>query len=90
MMQRVDGSRRRLIAAAIVLVGFVPQTISAQAVQSQWLKAAELIQPDDLKAELYFLASDDLGGRSMSSIGDRVATDYIACGVYAAGAEAGW
>jgi Zn-dependent M28 family amino/carboxypeptidase len=78
MMQRVDGSRRRLIAAAIVLVGFVPQTMLAQTVQSQWLKAAELIQPDDLKAELYFLASDDLGGRSMSSIGDQVATDYIA------------
>ncbi len=78
MMQRVGGSRRRLIAAAVVLMGFVPQTVLAQATASQSQKAAELIQPDDLKAELYFLASDDLGGRNMSSIGDRVATDYIA------------
>jgi Peptidase family M28/PA domain len=77
-MKRVDGCRRRLIAAAVVLMSFVPQTILAQATESRLEKAAELIQPDDLKAGLYFLASDDLGGRNMSSIGDRVATDYIA------------
>ena len=78
MTKRVEGSRWRLIAAAVVLVAFVPQTMFAQTAQNQWLRAAKLIQPDDLKAELSFLASDDLAGRSMSSIGDRVATDYIA------------
>jgi Zn-dependent M28 family amino/carboxypeptidase len=77
MTQRVVGSRWRLIAAAIALF-VVPQTILAQATASRLQKAAGQIQPDDLKAELSFLASDDLGGRSMSSIGDRVATDYIA------------
>jgi Peptidase family M28/PA domain len=78
MTQRVIGSHWRLIAAAVALLVFIPQTILAQVSASQLHKAAELIQPDDLKADLSFLASDDLAGRNMSSIGDRVATDYIA------------
>ena len=78
MMLRVVGSRWRLVAAAVVLLAFVPQTMMPQATASRLQKAAELIQPDDLKAGLFFLASDDLAGRSMSSIGDRVAADYIA------------
>lgn len=41
-------------------------------------QAADLIQPEDLKADLYFLASDDLAGRNITSIEDRIATDYIA------------
>jgi hypothetical protein len=51
-----------------------PQTASNQKIA----QAANLIQPADLKADLYFLASDDLAGRSITSIGDYVATDYIA------------
>jgi len=41
-------------------------------------QAAELIQPADLKAHLYFLASDDLAGRNITSNEDHIATDYIA------------
>jgi hypothetical protein len=41
-------------------------------------QAAGLIQPADLKADLYFLASDDLAGRSSTSLQDHIATDYIA------------
>ena len=43
MMQRVIGSRWRLIAAAVALLGFVPPTILAQATASRLEKAAELI-----------------------------------------------
>jgi hypothetical protein len=41
-------------------------------------KAVDLIQTADLKSDLFFLSSDDLAGRSAGSLGDHVATDYIA------------
>ncbi len=41
-------------------------------------KAVALIQPADLKADLAFLASNDLKGRSAGSPEDHIATDYIA------------
>ncbi len=40
--------------------------------------AAELIQPNDLQADIAFLASDDLKGRNAGSAEDHIATDYIA------------
>jgi len=39
---------------------------------------ASLITPADLKADIYFLASDDMAGRNIGSIEDHIATDYIA------------
>lgn len=41
-------------------------------------QASELITPDDLKAHIFFLASDELRGRSAGSEEDHVATEYIA------------
>src|SRR3954447_15212036 len=41
-------------------------------------QAANLIQPADLKADISFLASDDLAGRNAGSPEDHIATDYIA------------
>jgi hypothetical protein len=41
-------------------------------------QAANLIQPADLKADISFLASDDLAGRDAGSREDHIATDYIA------------
>lgn len=41
-------------------------------------QAANLIAADDLKADLFFLASDDLKGRNAGSDEDHIATDYIA------------
>lgn len=38
----------------------------------------EPIRTDDLKADIYFLASDDLAGRNSGSLEDHIATDYIA------------
>jgi hypothetical protein len=41
-------------------------------------KTADLIRTADLKADLFFLSSDDLAGRQSGTSGDYVATDYIA------------
>jgi len=41
-------------------------------------QAAELIQPNDLQADIAFLASDDLKGRNAGSAEDHIATGYIA------------
>ncbi len=41
-------------------------------------KAADLIQSADLQADIAFLASDDLKGRSAGSAEDHIAADYIA------------
>ncbi len=41
-------------------------------------QAAGLIQPDDLQADIAFLASDDLRGRNAGSAEDHIATDFIA------------
>ncbi len=55
------------------------QTSFTQTASPRQIKeAADLIQPADLKADLYFLASDDLAGRNITSLEDRIATDYIA------------
>lgn len=71
---------RNCLTAALALCALCcapasfPQGGSNQKAQ----QAADLIQPEDLKADLYFLASDDLAGRNITSIEDRIATDYIA------------
>lgn len=41
-------------------------------------QAVELIQPNDLQADIAFLASDDLKGRNSGSAEDHIATGYIA------------
>ncbi len=41
-------------------------------------QATSIIQSNDLKADLAFLASDDLKGRDAGSAEDHIATDYIA------------
>lgn len=38
----------------------------------------DLIRTADLKADIFFLSSDDLAGRQAGTSGDHVATDYIA------------
>ena len=39
---------------------------------------ANLITPADLKADIFFLASDDMAGRNIGTLEDHIATDYIA------------
>ncbi|WP_051978766.1 M28 family peptidase [Edaphobacter aggregans] len=53
-------------------------SLSAQTTGKSAAEAASLIQPADLKADIFFLASDDLAGRNIGSREDRIATGYIA------------
>ncbi|MCU1226694.1 MAG: Zn-dependent amino-or carboxypeptidase family [Edaphobacter sp.] len=67
------------LCAVLVVCLLCPQTSFPQAATSQQARqAADLIQPEDLKADLSFLASGDLAGRNITSLEDRIATDYIA------------
>jgi hypothetical protein len=42
------------------------------------LKGADRIKGDDLKGDIFFLASEDMAGRNSGSLEDHIATDYIA------------
>jgi Zn-dependent M28 family amino/carboxypeptidase len=66
-------------AILVAVLLFFSQAAIPQARSHQSTKqAAAWIRPADLKADLYFLASDDLAGRNASSLEDHIATDYIA------------
>ncbi|HEX2917561.1 MAG TPA: hypothetical protein VHN81_03525, partial [Edaphobacter sp.] len=41
-------------------------------------QGADLIRTDDLKGDIYFLASKDMAGRDSGTLQDHIATDYIA------------
>src|ERR1051326_3487014 len=58
----------------IVLASAMASGISAQDSRP----AVDLIQPNNLMADIAFLASDDLKGRNSGSPEDHIATDYIA------------
>ncbi len=61
-------------AAVLLALVFTFPAPSQQPMQ----KAAEIIRTADLQADLFFLSADDLAGRRAGSLGDHVATDYIA------------
>jgi hypothetical protein len=66
-------------ATLLAVLLFFSQAAIPQATTDQSTRqAAARIQPADLKADLYFLASDDLAGRNATSLEDHIATDYIA------------
>lgn len=63
--------------SAILFIGILCNSRAAFP-QAATNRAAQLIQPADLKADIYFLASGDLAGRNATSLEDHIATDYIA------------
>jgi hypothetical protein len=64
-------SAKGILAAVLLLY--------AQPATSQSAKRpADLIQLAGLKADIYFLSSDDMAGRNSGSLEDHIATDYIA------------
>jgi Peptidase family M28/PA domain len=77
---------RNSMSAAVLLALFtfpalsqpVRQTSRSVASQQPIQQAAEIIREADLKADLFFLSADELAGRQAGSLGDHVATDYIA------------
>jgi hypothetical protein len=65
-------SRTSIFAAAVALAAFPAEP------QQSMQHAADMITAANLRADLFFLAGDDLAGRQAGSLGDHVATDYIA------------
>jgi len=68
-------SRHPALSLLLLTIPLFAQNSSANRRPAQ---AADLIQPADLKADISFLASDDLAGRNAGSREDHIATDYIA------------
>jgi hypothetical protein len=64
----------RLIVAIPALVFFVPQFSPAE----QPAEKPASISIDRMRADLKYLASDQLQGRGVGSRGEELATDYIA------------
>jgi Peptidase family M28/PA domain len=65
--------RAPTFAAAVALAAAFPA-----APQQSIQHAADIITATNLRADLFFLAGDDLAGRQAGSLGDHVAADYIA------------
>jgi hypothetical protein len=52
--------------------------LAAQTSEQAARKTSTLVRTDDLKADIFFLASPELAGRNSGSNEDHIATDYIA------------
>lgn len=63
-----------LVSAPLAVLAPAP----APAVTNDMTVALDAIEVDDVRADLYFLASDELGGRDTPSSGQRIAARYIA------------
>ncbi|MCU1323356.1 MAG: Zn-dependent amino-or carboxypeptidase family [Acidobacteriaceae bacterium] len=75
-VMREDRSIGRLRCGAVLAALLV---CSVPAALGQRVKQAEgLVDSAELKADIYFLASDDMAGRNIASPEDHIATDYIA------------
>ena len=68
-------SRASASCAAVLLAMIF--TFPAQS-QQPMQHAVDIIRAVDLRSDLFFLSADDLAGRRAGSLGDHVATDYIA------------
>jgi hypothetical protein len=74
-------TRRNVLQAALRnfwLRLAIPFALAAAVTAQQDRRAADLIQPNELQADIAFLASDDLKGRNSGSAEDHIAADYIA------------
>ncbi|QHS50367.1 M28 family peptidase [Edaphobacter sp. 12200R-103] len=64
---------RKLLCISLLTAPLFAQN-STEAIQ----RGADLIRTDDLKGDIFFLASKDMAGRDAGSLQDHIATDYIA------------
>ena len=64
---------RKLLCLSLLTAPLFAQN-STGAIQ----RGADLIRTDDLKGDIFFLASKDMAGRDAGSLQDHIATDYIA------------
>ena len=70
-MIRIRSLLKRPIAALAATLLLATQSFAQSS-------PAGLITPEDLKADIFFLASDDMAGRNIGTVEDHIATDYIA------------
>lgn len=64
---------RQILCTLLLTAPLLAQT-SSQKIE----RGADLIRTDDLKADIFFLASEDMSGRNAGTLEDHIATDYIA------------
>jgi hypothetical protein len=64
--------------SVILVASSLAQKSTSTTANDPLVRASNLIEADDLKAEISFLASDDLAGRNAGSAEDHIATAYIA------------
>lgn len=67
-----------MIRRTLTLAAFFALAQASSPAQSFQQPAPDLIRTSDLRSDIFFLASPDLAGRQAGSVGDYVATDYIA------------
>ncbi|HEV7503241.1 MAG TPA: M28 family peptidase, partial [Vicinamibacteria bacterium] len=79
----------RSAPAAALLLAVVAPSVSPVMLTAPERAAARTITADVLRGHIRFLASDLLGGRGPASVGDRLAEQYIASQMEAAGFEPG-
>ena len=69
---------RRIAPSALALLGVLSSFAAAQAPRSVGLEPAlSTFQNEKVRADIFFLASDELGGRDTPSPGQRIAARYI-------------
>lgn len=66
------------MSKALCAVALAAALATPAPAQQDLERAAALIRTEDLRADLFFLASPDLAGRQAGALGDHVATDFIA------------
>jgi len=62
----------------VLCLTLLTASLSGQQLSKAIQQGADLIRTDDLKGDIYFLASKDMAGRDSGSLQDHIATDYIA------------
>lgn len=71
-------SRTSTLAGCVAVLLGLFIAFPALTQRSSMQRAGYLIRTVDLRSDLFFLSSDDLAGRQAGTVGDHVATDYIA------------
>jgi hypothetical protein len=67
-----------MLLRKIFCISLLTAPLFAQNSTTAIQRGADLIRTDDLKGDIFFLASKDMAGRDAGSLQDHIATDYIA------------
>src|ERR1700676_5563565 len=75
----------RIIFIALLAASALPQTGSDSSIDTS--KAAQSIQLEDIRSKMFFLATDEMGGRLIGTRENRMAANYIASEFMAMGLQ---